>query len=1107
MSSIRGTHSLRQGIESLEDRTLPANIIVPIVVNSAADANVRGDGIITFREAIVAVNSAYDSSLVRVDKLGVQRYNDVNLGQFTVPAGDDQIFVIRFNIPNANPNVPVTLKPATPYPAINTEATILEPREIVIDGYTQPGSAPNAAADGFNGRVMVEIDGSGIKGKTTPGLSVRNNVSEVTRSPITIRGLSIHSFPGAGIDISGGGVKYSSVRDGVVTSTNESLVTIAGNLIGLTGGNGFAAKPNGVGIVTSKASHAVIGGPAAADRNVIANNKGDGIQIENQTPIPDLTLGDEVLATFFTRVVVENNLIGVLPTGDGGGNREDGVAVSKSEYVQIKNNVIGNNLGNGISVVDVRDPARRWKLFTSTRIEGNTIGLAADGKTAAGNGHNGVVLTNTTNAVVTGNVISSNGAFGGTWNGIMVRWRKAGSGGFPTWNTVITDNTIGLDKGRTLARGNSGNGIFLTGEQRIEGEDPEFRVVKTKITDNFIAGNKRFGVSSGNWWGIDVDDNVMDKTGDGKALPNGLGSMSLRDTERIEVTGNVVGNRVILSGVTETAVTGNTIAAADGVTGSGLTIKYDSTGVVLDGNSVSGFPGGGIVAVAPAVAGPFLALLPNEIVQSPNPGVRIGGDLAGQFTIGRAGEAATVVVGGSYRQTGGTAVFDVGFGSDYDRVRVSGRVALGGGLALNALPGFAPVSGAVYTLIDQAGTSKVVGTFAGLPEGAEVLIGGVRYSISYTGGDGNDVTLTLSNSYSTVDLFDTGVDDSHNALPDSGTLPVSGLESTGVGTDGQPLPHLTLDPTFTVTAAPSGYTGAVKVLTSAGGFPVGPWVGDAAGSAWVVPAQADDDGTAPAGEYTFTTTLTVNAGSGWVLSGRWAADNSARILVNGVDTGVVLAGSESFYALTRFDLPASLFTVGTNTIDFVVTNGGTDPNPVGLRVEWDLSPAAVDPHFTVTGPDGATQAAKVVREDGYPTPPWLPNTAATRWISPYSSDADGNAPPGEYVYRTTFDLAGRDAATAVLTGLWAADNFGVDIRLNGVSLGLTHGGENPGTGVEGFRSLSSFTVAAEAGAAFQAGVNVLEFVVRNDRYSANDPTPNPVGLFVADLLLFAVPVA
>lgn len=44
-------------------------------------------------------------------------------------------------------------------------------------------------------------------------------------------------------------------------------------------------------------------------------------------------------------------------------------------------------------------------------------------------------------------------------------------------------------------------------------------------------------------------------------------------------------------------------------------------------------------------------------------------------------------------------------------------------------------------LINNAGASEVIGTFNGLPEGAKLTVAGARYTITYKGGTGNDVTL------------------------------------------------------------------------------------------------------------------------------------------------------------------------------------------------------------------------------------------------------------------------------------------------------------------------------------------------------------------------------
>jgi hypothetical protein len=76
---------------------------------------------------------------------------------------------------------------------------------------------------------------------------------------------------------------------------------------------------------------------------------------------------------------------------------------------------------------------------------------------------------------------------------------------------------------------------------------------------------------------------------------------------------------------------------------------------------------------------------------------------------------------------------------------VSGPVSLGGALSVSLPAGSFPV-GAVFTIVDKTSPGAVTGTFDGLPEGATVASGGSQLRISYVGGDGNDVTLTLVTS-------------------------------------------------------------------------------------------------------------------------------------------------------------------------------------------------------------------------------------------------------------------------------------------------------------------------------------------------------------------------
>ena len=62
--------------------------------------------------------------------------------------------------------------------------------------------------------------------------------------------------------------------------------------------------------------------------------------------------------------------------------------------------------------------------------------------------------------------------------------------------------------------------------------------------------------------------------------------------------------------------------------------------------------------------------------------------------------------------------------------------------------GYSINKGDQFTIINnlQPSTQKVLGTFAGLAEGAQLTVSGITFSISYVGGDGNDVVLTALNT-------------------------------------------------------------------------------------------------------------------------------------------------------------------------------------------------------------------------------------------------------------------------------------------------------------------------------------------------------------------------
>lgn len=103
--------------------------------------------------------------------------------------------------------------------------------------------------------------------------------------------------------------------------------------------------------------------------------------------------------------------------------------------------------------------------------------------------------------------------------------------------------------------------------------------------------------------------------------------------------------------------------------------------------------------------------------------------------------------------TGGTYEVELGGitpgnGDDkHDQLNVTGTVDLGSATALSVVHwnNFRPALNNQFVIINNDGSDAVVGTFQGLAQGATLTVDGITYTISYTGGDGNDVVLTATN--------------------------------------------------------------------------------------------------------------------------------------------------------------------------------------------------------------------------------------------------------------------------------------------------------------------------------------------------------------------------
>jgi CSLREA domain-containing protein len=331
---------------------------------------------------------------------------------------------IHFHIPGAGPHI---IQPQSPLPLIE--------KAMVIDGYSQPGARlnTNPAPLGLNTQLMVGLDGSMTSGSIAFGFSQEPWPSI---DGLVIRGLAIYNF-GAAI---GGG--YEEGYDVIGAR-------FVGNFIG-TDVTGTIASGSWSGVTFSghRFKNIDIGGIYPEDRNLIK-----GVSISSRYPESIRIQGN----------LIGTDISGLRPLGNG-----TGIDVSNASDILIGGaesgaaNVISGNISPGIRL-DGNDGI--------TTIQGNLIGMAADGHTPLGNDGDGInnfehasvkiennyIVHNQGNGLTIGlysnsTLVSANVISGNNGDGINL----VGSNNY----TTIQNNLIGLAPDGQTPLGNEGSGIY-----------------------------------------------------------------------------------------------------------------------------------------------------------------------------------------------------------------------------------------------------------------------------------------------------------------------------------------------------------------------------------------------------------------------------------------------------------------------------------------------------------------------------------------------------------------------------------------------------------------------------------------------------------------------
>ena len=499
---------------------------------------------------------------------------------------------INFNIAGAGVH---TISPATPLPVITSPVT--------IDGYTQPGAAENTDASGFNGALVVELDGTNA-GVGSVGLNISGGNS-------TVRGLVINRFN----------------VNGIAVHSDDNV--IEGNFLGTDAAGTGALGNLSQAIHVDTADGNLIGGTTPAARNVISGN-GEGLEIRG---VCDAT-------------VVQGNFIGTNAAGTGSlGNSSNGIRIVNGPTNTLvggtetgARNVISGNAEAGVILTS--------PTAMSSIVQGNYIGTDVSGTVALGNTGNGVSIVDSSANTIggpaagAGNLISGNGidglqVFGGSANlvqGNLIGVNATGTAILPNGqNGVRLDqangNLIGggMAAARNLISGNTGDGILF--EVDSDGSSASNNVVQGNYIGSDVTGMNALGNVGGGIRFLNVSGPTAEISGNTFGGPNaGEGNLiSGNGQHGISLDGGNANNNVIQGNLIGTAANG-----IDFLGNSNNGIDFSSSSPVSNntvGGTVSGaanviaFNGDRGVLVGEGTGN---AILTNSIFSNSNLGIDLG---------------------------------------------------------------------------------------------------------------------------------------------------------------------------------------------------------------------------------------------------------------------------------------------------------------------------------------------------------------------------------------------------------------------------------------------------------------------------------------------------
>lgn len=534
------------------------------------------------------------------------------------------------------------------------------------------------------GLVQVDTGVLSLRGGTSTGGTFVANAS----TTLHLTGNATQNWTGIFASSGTGGIFVNGTSSIVVGAGGATLNFAASNQLTFANGGGITAN----GTLTNQGLMRFDGASSAVATAGTINNQGTIRHVAGTLNLNSSTINNQVGGTFeFGGATALNN-----NSGTSNFNNLGTVLKSAAGVSTLNGNLSFNNQSGSIQVdagvLSLRGGTSTGGTYSAA--SGTTLHLTGNGTqtwtgTHTGSGTGGIFLNGPSSINV--------GAAGTTLNFPTDQLNVTGGASIGGSGTLTNQGAIKFNAPATTFAmsgvwNNSGTLQFQSGTANLN----------SATINNLSNGTMEFVGASA----INGASGVNSISMAGQLIKSSTG------TTNIAVPITISGNIDSQSGNLDFTSTVSQVSGTNAINGTLTAPSYSLEGGTLKGS-------GTIVGSLTAESGTIVA--PGN-----SPGILNTGDFV--LNVGAILESEISGLGANP-------------GTDYDQVNVTGTVTLAG--TLDAIRWDYFGAGQEFIIINNDGVDPVVGTFDGLPEGSPVAIDGINvFTISYSGGDGNDVVLT-----------------------------------------------------------------------------------------------------------------------------------------------------------------------------------------------------------------------------------------------------------------------------------------------------------------------------------------------------------------------------